>query len=191
MKRVLKILNTISALFILAAGLLGPIYAVFIQNIGGDLIVTGTAYSIYAIASGILIFFMSKWEDHIKYKVKLMVAGYGLACLAFLGYTLISNPLQLFLVQLTLGIAASIRVPVFDALYSKNLTKGKYTSEWGIWEAIAYVFTGISAFAGGYIAQTFGFKVLFLCMFGIAFIGFMFSTLLLIDKHIKNEKEED
>ena len=43
MKRKLKILLMASALLMLAGGLFGPIYAVFVEQIGGDLLTAGGA----------------------------------------------------------------------------------------------------------------------------------------------------
>ncbi len=182
MKKELKILNTVSAMFIFATGLLGPIYAVYVEGIGGDLITTGTAYSIYAIASGALIFFLSKWENHLKHKEKIMIFGYLLGCLGFLGYLFVGNATGLFIVQLILGLATAIRVPIFDSLYSKNLDRGKYTSEWGVWESLNLIFIGISAIAGAFIANAYGFDALFITMFAVSFLGAIISLLLLMRK---------
>ena len=51
MQRKLKILLFASALFMLAGGLFGPIYAVFVEEIGGDLLTAGGAYAAFSIAA--------------------------------------------------------------------------------------------------------------------------------------------
>ena len=66
MRRILKILILSSFFINLAAGLFGPIYAIFVEEIGGDLLTAGTAYAIFAIASGSLIFMLGKWEDKVN-----------------------------------------------------------------------------------------------------------------------------
>ncbi|MBU2639985.1 MAG: hypothetical protein KKG75_04770, partial [Nanoarchaeota archaeon] len=75
MDKELKILLMTSALFILAGGLFGPIYAVFVEEIGGDLLTAGAAYSVFAIVTGGIIFFLAKWEDKVKHQEKLVVFG--------------------------------------------------------------------------------------------------------------------
>ncbi len=183
MNKILKILLWSSGFSLLAAGLFGPIYAVFVEEIGGDLLTAGAAYSVFAISSGIIIFFIGRWEDHIKHHEKLIVLGYGLGILGFIGYLLIKTPLDLFLVQIVFGVAGAVGTPAFDGLYSRYLDKGKYCSEWALWESMYSVVTGISALIGGYIANFYGFKVLFAIMLILSVIAFTTSLLLFLKKN--------
>jgi MFS family permease len=185
MKRELKILNTVSAMFTFASGLLGPIYAVFVQRIGGDLVATGGAYAAFAIVGGVFLFLLSRWEDRVHHQEKIMVAGFALGCIGFLGYLFVQSPLQLLLVQATLGIALAIRAPVFDSIYSRHLELGHYTSEWGVWESLSLIVTGASAAIGSVIAETFGFPALFIAMFCVSFAGFLVSTSLMLAKQAR------
>jgi MFS family permease len=185
MKRELKILNTVSALFVFSSGLLGPIYAIFVQRIGGDLIAAGSAYAAFAIVSGVLIFFISKWEERIHHQEKIMVAGFAMGCIGFLGYIFVQNPLQLLMVQIVIGIAYAVRAPVWDSLYSRNLDEGRFTSEWGVWESMNLVVLGASAAIGGMVAETFGFATLFVAMFCVSFAGFLVSVSLMLIKQVR------
>lgn len=128
MNRQLKILNTVSAFSVFAAALFGPFYAVFIRQIGGAFI-AGSSYSIYAIAAGILIFISSRLEDKAVDTTKLVFAGYFLATIGFFGYMFVSDPIQMFLVQAVVGVAAAVRSPAFDEVYSRNLDEGRYAYE--------------------------------------------------------------
>lgn len=185
MQKELKILLLSSALFMLAGGLFGPIYAIFVEEIGGDILTAGTAYSVFAIAAGILIFFISRWEDHVKHQEKLVIAGYFLSCLGFLGYLLINQTWHLFLVQIVFGLGEAIGTPAYDGLYSKHLDKGKFVSEWGLWESMAYIITGIAAAIGGVLASIYGFKFIFVIMFLLSLIGLIASSSLVIKKNKK------
>jgi MFS family permease len=182
MQKELRILLLSSALFMLAAGLFGPIYAVFVEEIGGDLLTAGTAYSAFAIAAGVIIFFISRWEDHVKHQEKLVILGYALSCVGFLGYLLIKKPLDLFIVQIILGIGEAVGIPAYDGLYSKHLDKGKFVSEWGLWESMNYIVLGISAALGGFLAKTYGFRFLFFIMFLLSVGGLIVSTFLVVRK---------
>ena len=64
MQKALKILLMASGLSILAGGLFGPIYAVFVEQIDGDLLTAGTAYAIFAIVAGVIIFLVSRWMNN-------------------------------------------------------------------------------------------------------------------------------
>jgi len=183
MNKILKVLLLSSSISLLAAGLFGPIYAVFVEEIGGDLLTAGSAYAAFAISSGIIIFFISRWEDHIKHHEKMVVLGYGLGCVGFLGYLFVKNPFDLFLVQIILGAGVAIGTPAFDGLYSNHLDKGKFCSEWGLWESMDSIVAGISALAGGFIANTFGFRPLFIIMFIFSLIALITSLLLLKENY--------
>ncbi len=179
MKRELKVLLMISAMFTLAAGLFGPIYAVFVEQIGGNLLDAGGAYAAFSIATGVLILIIGRWEDRVKHTEKLIVVGYLLNVFGFIGYLLIRNPIDLFLVQIVFGISAAVTTPAYDGLYSKLLDRGKYASEWGMWESQYYIVGAIAAVTGGFLAEVYGFAFLFKIMLGISIIGFLFTLLLL------------
>ena len=185
MQRELKILLLSSSLFLLAGGLFGPIYAVFVEQIGGDLLTAGTAYSAFSIAAGILILFISRWEDHVKHQEKLIAAGYALGCMGFFGYLLIQNPLDLFVVQIVFGAAAAILWPAYDGIYSRHLDRGKFASEWGMWEALDYIVAGIAAAVGGFLASIYGFRLLFVIMFLLSILAMLVSIVLIVQKKRK------
>ena len=169
-------------MFTLAGGLFGPIYAVFVEKIGGDLLTAGTAYAAFAITTGVLIFLISKWEDKAKHLEKFVILGYALSCIGFIGYLLIKEPWHLFIVQIIFGIGEAINTPAWDGLYSKSLDKGKFASQWGLWESMQWIVTAIAAAIGGLIANLFGFRFLFYIMLFISIIGLIISALLIIKK---------
>ena len=170
MKWKAKYLLISESIYEFAAGLFGPIYAVFVANIGGDLLTAGWAWSLFAITSGITLYIMGKLEDKIKRDNIIILIGFILASIGFLGYIFISEPWHLFLVQIILGFGWAFGTPAMDAVYSKNLEKKKMDSGWGTWESSMRIMEGISAFIGAIIAFTFGFKILFLIMFILSLI---------------------
>ncbi len=182
MRKKLKVLLFSSALFMLAGGLFGPIYAIFVEDIGGDILTAGGAYGAFAIAAGILIYFISKWEDHVKHQEKLIIAGYVFSIIGFAGYLFVQKPWHLFIVQIIFGLGEAIGTPAYDGLYSKNLDKGKYISEWGIWESMDYIIAGVSAITGGFLASIYGFKSLFIIMLILSIIGLFISFFLIKKK---------
>lgn len=186
MRHKLKILLLSSFFINLAAGFFGPLYAVFVEEIGGNLLTAGSAYATFSIVAGILIFFISKWEDHIKHQEKLLILGRFLSVIGFIGYLVIRNPIDLFIVQVIFGISTAIGTPVFDSLYSKNLSRGRFASQWGMWESMYAITIGIAAIIGGFIAQTYGFKALFIIMLIISIFSFIASLFLIKKK--KNKK---
>ena len=183
MKNILKLLLLSSFLINLSAGLFGPLYAVFVEQIGGDLLTAGLAFAVFSIVSGVLIYIFGKWEDRIKHQENILIISRFLTVLGTIGYLLIQSPAHLFAVQIVFGISSALITPAFDSMYSKNLTKGKYASQWGAWESMYAITVGIAAIIGGYLAQTYGFKTLFIVMVILAI--FSFITTLLLRKDIR------
>lgn len=175
----LKILLMISWTFYFAIGLLGPIYAIFVEEIGGGLFVAGSSYAIFSIAMGVVTYIVAKWEDGVLRQENVIVAARGLTVLVFIGYFFIQTPLHLYIVQFFLGIVSALATPVFDSLYSKYLDTGKYASEWGLWEAGYAIVLGVSALLGGLITELYGFRVLFVVMLSMGILSFIASILLL------------
>lgn len=164
MRRELKFLNFASAFSGLAAGLFGPFYAVFIDNIGGGAFMAGNSYSVFAIAAGLLIFFISRWEERHENMGKLLLAGYLILTVSYFSYYLVENVTQMFVVQAMVGIGTATVSPAFDEIYSKNIPGEKYAKGWGFWESMSWIVTGISASIGGFIVAKYGFRNLFLAM---------------------------
>lgn len=176
MHKQLKFFLTATSFFALAIGMFGPIYAIFVQEIGGDLLAAGTAWSIFMVTSGAGILLMGKLQDKVKSDKLSMVLGYSLMSLAFLGYYFVSNVKQLFLVQVLLGISTVVVTPAHDSFYTKYLEKGKFASQWSAWEAAWFIVTGIAALIGAFLVKLFNFKILFLAMFFISLIGLVVVT---------------
>jgi MFS family permease len=179
MKPVMRTLLWMSAMFLFAGGLFSPVYAVFVEEIGGDLTVAGSAQGLYMLIAGILIFFISKWEDHVKHKEKLIISGYALSVLGYGLLIFVQAPIHLYAVQVFFGVGTAISAPAYDGMFSKSLQKGKFVSQWGAWESMARIVTAVAATTGGYIAQIYGFRALFIIMLGLSISGLLVSSLLL------------
>jgi MFS family permease len=47
-----------------ADSLFGPLYAIYVQNIGGDILDVGNTMALYSIMTGVLIILFGKLSDH-------------------------------------------------------------------------------------------------------------------------------
>ncbi len=176
MNNQLKLFLTATSFFVLATGMFGPIYAIFVLRIGGDILTAGTAWAIFMIISGVGIFFTGKVLDRLKKDKPAIILGFALESLVYLGYFFVSNVKQLFLIQILLGISQVILRPANDSFYTKYLEKGKLASQWAAWEGLWSIVTGIAALIGATIVKFFDFRVLFLVMFFISIIGLILVT---------------
>ncbi|MBI4100745.1 MFS transporter [Candidatus Microgenomates bacterium] len=182
-----KILLLSDALFLLSGGLLGPIYALFVGKIGGDLLDASGAFAFFMLAAGAAVFLLAFWEDKIKYPKVFIIAGYGVSMIGTAGYLFVDSPRSLFIVQIVLGLAVALKDPAYDALFSLA-GKRHLALAWGEWEAVDYLTLGLSAFAGGLIAQFLGFQILLWCMFLLSVFAFLSSILLLKTPKISDGK---
>ena len=188
MKKELKVLLATYCFSTFAFSMLSPIYAIFVEKIGGGILEASYAIAIFTFVSGILVLLISRFEDNVKHQEYFLSFGYLLNAIAFFLYIFVSKPFHLYFIEVLFGIAIAILSPVYDGLYSKNLDKGKYVSEWGDWEAVGYMISSISALLGGYLAAAYGFKTLFSTMAALSFIAFLVSLNLNHSKNIKLAK---
>ena len=165
----LRILLSGSALVHLSSAMLGPIYALFVKDIGGSLLDASAAGTTYAISAGIIILLFGKLSDNVRQPKYILMAGYIILGCGFLLYTTVSSMLTLLLVQIVVGFGEALYSPAFDKLYSEHLDKGKSGTEWGFWEAMYYFTTALGAFLGGFLVYYYGFTVLFVTMAMLCF----------------------
>ena len=124
MKKRLKLLLMLETFFTVSAGMLGPVYAVYVGEIGGSIMDIGYSWALFSIFAGILMIVMGKIEEK-RNKINAAIIGYILKIACFIGYIFVQSPMHLFIVQIFLGISSAITSPAYDALYSRALRKGK------------------------------------------------------------------
>jgi len=166
MHKVIKILIATSILCNIGFALYEPIYAIFVQQIGGDLLTAATSIGLFSVVLGVFTIIFGKLSDMKKgLKNKLVVLGYSIVAAAFLGYYFVRSPIDLFVIQAVIGFGTALIDPGWNALFSRNVKDGKECTEWGLWEGGKQIAIGIFAAVGGVIAYMFGFKTLILVMF--------------------------
>jgi MFS family permease len=163
-KRRLKLLILINATSTFAIGMFAPFYAVFVDKIGGDAALAGASWALFSVISGVFILLLSKWELRVKRRHVLLALGYLIRASVFLSYAFMTSIPQLLITQVLWGIASAIGTPAFDALYNSEVSEEAAIVEWGDWEGVAAIATGVAALVGGLLIQTIGFQVLFILM---------------------------
>ena len=159
-------------------GLFGPIFAIYIERLGGDILAAAFAVTIYSIVYGGLVILLGRVTDKMKESEYLIIAGFFLASLGYVGYIFAQNPFHIFILEIVFGVAQALNTPAFDALYQKHMDTSKPASEWGQWEGLYYITEGITAFVGGVIANYIGFFYLFIIMAAISLLTGIYLLLL-------------
>ena len=103
MKKGLKILLFADMWATLGLGMIGPIYAIFVQKIGGDLLDASWAYFAFMLTSGVVMYLIGHWEDRAKHKETLVTIGYVLATLGCLSYIFVNSQATLMVTLIFLG----------------------------------------------------------------------------------------
>jgi MFS family permease len=172
--RALRILLITNAMVLVAAAMLGPIYALFVEKIGGSLLDASLTGGIFALAAGITTLIAGKYADKAKEEELIVVFGYVVMGIGFLLYTQVNSIWFLFLVQVIIGFSEAIYSPSFDKLYSKHLTTKKAGREWGAWESLNYFAIFAGAVIGGYVVTNYGFNTIFIIMAVLCFASALY-----------------
>ena len=128
----IKILLYGSNIWMFGEGMLGPLFAIFAERIGGNILEISWAWATYLILTGILIIITGKISDKKINKEKLMIVGYSLNAIFTFSYLLVSLPIHLFFVQAGLGISTALATPTWSALYAKFEDKKHDGYQWGL-----------------------------------------------------------
>jgi MFS family permease len=159
-----KILLLGANIWYFGEGMMGPLFAVFAEKVGGDILDITWAWATYLIITGLMYILVGRLINGKQYKVEVLVFGYALNAILTLGYLFVSNPTHLFLVQAGLGLAEAIGTPAWDTLYAKNLTDEMDSYAWGLSSGQSQIVTGIAFGVGGLITHFISFEVLFITM---------------------------
>ena len=187
MTKTVKILLIASSLWYFGEGLFGPLFAVFTEKVGGDLLDITWAWSAYLIVTGLMYFFVGKSLQHSKYQVVVMVFGYALNTVFTFSYLMVNSVMSLFFVQVGLGIAESLSTPIWDSLFANDLEDKNNTALWGLATGHTHFVTGIAVAIGGLITYYISFHMLFIIMGVIQALATIIQAKLLYSKKQKSK----
>lgn len=175
---VLLIMTWVDILILSAFGLLSPIFAIFItgQIHGGTATVVGFATASYMIGRSIFQIPVGKFIDKRsgeKDDFLILIIGYALLTIVPFLYIIASTPLHIYILQTFLGIADALAIPSYLAIFSRHLDRDHEGTEWSFRSVFTSIAAAIAGAAGGIIADSFGFRTLFI----VAGLLALFSTL--------------
>lgn len=171
-----------------AAGLLGPLFALFIEDyiVGGGAAVAGIAAGVYLLSKSLIQIPAAQLIDKIRGERDdfwLMFICNVVIALLPLSFLFISTPIELYVVQFLFGIATAFTFPSFLAIFTRHVDKNKEGTEWGIYYTCADLTSGGAAIIGGLLVATYGFYALIIASVIISVLGSM--VLLLIRPYMK------
>jgi len=188
----IKILTFSDVLIVSGWGLTNPIFAVFVtqQIRGGSLELVGLATAIYWIIRSALQLPFARLIDSIKGEIDdFMVMAMGsiiMSTVPFL-YIFASTNIHVLFLQGLLGFSSAMVSPGWLAIFTRHIDKHIEAEEWGLYNAMVGLGGALTAALGGFMAERFGFKPLFLIVgiistFGTAFLYFVYQDLRVMER---------
>lgn len=179
MKKIRDVLLITNFISFFGYSLFAPLYAIFALQISPSVFSVAGSYSVYSIAMGLSFLIFGNVINGNKNKHKIVIFGYFLLACASFAFLFVNNLSQLIIVLVLNACGSGLVTPTWKALYSKNEYKGKETKEWAFFDGGNMIVAGIATFIGGYIANTYGFRVLFVAMGIVQMCGAVYSLKLL------------
>lgn len=182
----LFVLNTSNALF-------QPLFAVFVAGsiVGATLKTVGLAIAIFAIVKSIAQVLLAREIDRRLEErddfILMLIGGIFATLYPFL-IIFAQDVWRLYALQVVLGIGDACILAAYYALFYRHTDRGQEAFEWSLFSVGGItISTGLGAFLGGFIADAFGFPMLFASSGMLA----LFATviLLLTYPHLKSKQK--
>ncbi|MBU2616044.1 MAG: MFS transporter [Nanoarchaeota archaeon] len=192
MNNKLKLLILSDILIISSFGLIAPIFAIFIDGgiEGGSLVSAGLATTIFLVVKSSAQLPLSKYLiDKEKHKTRLLVFGTFMIITVPFIYVFAEHVNTIFVAQAIYGLGTAFAYPAWFSLFVTYVNKKHKSFEYAIYSTSVGLGTALAAFLGASIAETFGFKPLFIFVGVIAFLGFL--LLIVLDRIEGRELRRD
>ncbi|MBI4201311.1 MAG: MFS transporter, partial [Chloroflexi bacterium] len=146
-----------------------PVLPVYAKSLGASLSMVGAVISSYAIAQLVLRIPIGLFADILGKRKPLVVAGIVASAVGALGLGLAPSPWPLFLARAATGVGAATWV-VFPVLFASYYPREQAMRAIGIISFVNGAAIVVATYAGGVIAQLWGFAPVF---FGAVSLGVM------------------
>jgi len=152
-----------------------PILAPYSKMVSGSLQAVGLVVGAYGLSQMLLRIPLGLWSDQLRRRKPFILLGFIFDGLASLGLLLSHNTAMLFLSVLTAGIAASMWVP-FTVLFSSYFPVGQIARSMSVLLFFTRLSQIIANYAGGTIAEAWGWVAPFYAGMILSLVGFVLAT---------------
>jgi MFS family permease len=165
-----KIILFAESLWSLGSGLFLPIFAIFSERVGGDILDAGIAAALFLLATSSIQLPLGKWLDKLKEKW-FLASAYFLTSLVFVGYSLVANKWELFGLQIIFGIAIAVGDTAWDSMFDRNTDDDHSGRAWSVYHMFAGYTTAVGIIIGSVIVSCSGFGTVFIVGGIFAFVA--------------------
>ncbi len=183
--RNLLIFTTVSSIWAIVIGFIGPFYVVYVSELSGGMEKLGLAFSIMIFAQAGTTYYAGRFSDKLGRKPFLFLTAYVDAAILFM-YTVISETYQLYILQALLGFTNGIVDTVSTSLLGDLTVKEDRGKDIGKFNALVSLASGAGLFCGGYLVKFYGLEF----MFYLASAVIALSTILLFFINEKDNSKE-
>ncbi|MFC1917869.1 MFS transporter [Chloroflexota bacterium] len=176
-EKALPIISVITFIGFLDTPLLIPVIALYAAKLGSSIGIIGIIVGLYSLTNTLANIFFGRLVDRFGYRMPLFAGLIGDAVSMFL-YSLCRLPVQLALVRVLHGISGGVVGPATMsaiAEHSQEQRKGRGMAFYGIALAAA---TLVGYGLSGFLASSFGFRVIFWMGAGLLIFGVILSLFL-------------
>ncbi len=156
----LLIFTTVSSIWAVVMGLIGPFYVLYVSELIGGMGKLGIAFSIMILLQSATTYFAGHFSDKLGRKPFLLMTAYTDAIVLFL-YTVINETYQVYILQAMLGITNGVVGTIRTSLLGDLTTKEKRGKTVGKFNAAVSLASAIGLSLGGYMVKLYGLKSLF------------------------------
>lgn len=152
-------------------GILAPVYAFFIQKLGGGILETAWSMALFSIVTGTITIVIYKIPASHTHRKELLVFGWFLWLLSVLMYCCMNSLFILYMSQFLGALGSALSGAAFDAEYS-DVAQENILDAWAMYEGFTSIASGVASIVAGVIAHYYGLHVLMVCMSLVAILSF-------------------
>lgn len=180
--RVIRYLTFSDILFYSGWGFINPILAIYFTDHieGGNAALAGTAIGLYFLVKSIVQIPVARYIDLEKGERDdfwVMVLGSFIISIVPFIYIFITEPWQVYGVQILYGIGAAMSFPPWPAIFTRHIDKHEEGLEWSLYYSATDLGTAVSGILGGVLASFWGynFVMLFVGIFCLISTAILFA----------------
>jgi len=163
------------AFFWSAWNFISPIISVFVVATlpDGNVRTAAFGFTLYLLVRVISELVVSNYMVFLSDKKRMVtdVCGMILLTMSYLIIAFIPNLITFYIFFIIAGMSFAISSPAKLSMFSLNMGRAQASRTWGMYHAIIYTGMGIATALGGVIADSFGFKTLFIIASIVNIIG--------------------
>ncbi|MGB9959816.1 MAG: MFS transporter [Candidatus Bathyarchaeales archaeon] len=164
--RALVLTLTLSTLYSLGVGLLGPIYPIFVVNrFSASVLDIGLLYALFCFVAAFFKIAAGRLADTYG-KERIFFVGVMMGALCSLAYVCVSSLSQLYIIEFFFGVSHALQRPSLLALMVDLSDKKRRGTVLGMFESIYDLTEAAAALLATIIASKIGFETLFLICSG-------------------------